>query len=88
MWLLRVALFYYKRKVANLIDKSSGYHSVCDIFSCGVIFHLLLMGEGVFPGKGHVELLKKNKECNIDPSQVKYDILDPITKDILYLYSN
>lgn len=42
------------------------------------------MGEGVFPGKGHVELLKKNKECDIDPSLVKYDILDPITKDILY----
>lgn len=58
---------FYTRKVANLVDKTQGYNIVCDVFSVGVIFHLLLMGEGVFPGKGHLELLKKNKECDIRP---------------------
>jgi calcium/calmodulin-dependent protein kinase I len=61
MLLRRVYLAFNNRKVANLIDKQSGYSVVCDIFSIGAIFHLLLLGEGIFPGKGHLELLKLNK---------------------------
>jgi calcium-dependent protein kinase len=31
------------------------------VFSAGVIFHILLLGEGVFPGKGHLDILRLNK---------------------------
>lgn len=45
-------------EIANLIDKSTQYNSKCDVFSAGVIFHILLLGEGLFNGNGHVEILK------------------------------
>lgn len=40
-------------EVVNLIDKNSSYTTACDIFSAGVIFHILLLGEGLFVGNGH-----------------------------------
>lgn len=46
-------LFLQYSKVANLVDKHKEYSCVCDIFSCGAVFHLLLTGEGLFPGTGH-----------------------------------
>ncbi|CAK73954.1 unnamed protein product (macronuclear) [Paramecium tetraurelia] len=71
-------------EIANLVEKDKEYSRICDIFSCGAIFHLLLFGEGVFPGKGHLELLKLNKECNINPDDKRYDILTIEQKDLLF----
>ena len=48
-------------EIANLSDKLSKYSEVCDVFSIGCIFHILLMGESIFPGKKFNEVLKKNK---------------------------
>jgi len=48
-------------EIANLIDKTSSYSSQCDIFSAGIIFHILLLGEGLFAGNGHLDILKLNK---------------------------
>ena len=45
------------------------------MFSVGVIFHILLTGEGVFPGKQFNEVLKLNKACVIDWNHYKYDFL-------------
>lgn len=28
-------------EIANLVDKSEGYGKICDMFSAGVIFHIL-----------------------------------------------
>ncbi|KRX03324.1 Protein kinase-like domain [Pseudocohnilembus persalinus] len=70
-------------EIANLVDKSSQYDVVCDIFSVGVIFHILLTGDAVFPGKKFNEVLKKNKDCNIDLNQSQYDILSLEAKDLL-----
>lgn len=50
-------------EIANLVDKSVKYDVVCDMFSVGVIFHILLTQEAVFPGKKFNEVLKKNKAC-------------------------
>jgi serine/threonine protein kinase len=50
-------------EIANLEDKKLGYGVVCDVFSIGVIFHILLTGESVFVGKKFNEVLKKNKVC-------------------------
>ncbi|CAD8082713.1 unnamed protein product [Paramecium sonneborni] len=75
---------YVAPEVANLVEKDKEYSRICDIFSCGAIFHLLLLGEGVFPGKGHLELLKLNKECNINPEDVKYNVLNIEQKDFMF----
>lgn len=40
---------YVAPEIANLRDKSK-YGPVCDIFSLGVIFHILLLGKSPFPG--------------------------------------
>lgn len=66
-----------------MTDKSKEYSTICDIFSCGAIFHLLLTGQGLFKGSGHIELLKLNKECHIDPDDDKYNNLTLAAKDLL-----
>lgn len=48
-------------EIANLQDKTQPYDVVCDMFSIGVIFHILLTGEAVFPGKKFNEVLKKKQ---------------------------
>ncbi|CAD8064889.1 unnamed protein product [Paramecium sonneborni] len=73
-----------EKKVANMNDKSRGYSKKCDIFSCGAIFHLLLLGKEIFQGKGNAEMLKLNKECNINPADLIYSTLPPLTKDLLF----
>ncbi|CAD8075844.1 unnamed protein product [Paramecium sonneborni] len=73
-----------EKQVANMNDKSKGYSKKCDIFSCGAIFHLLLLGKEIFQGKGNVEMFKLNKECNINFANPLYNILPPLTKDLLF----
>lgn len=43
-----------------------------------------LFGEGVFAGKGHVDILKLNKKCEINHAHKKYDMIDPEAKDLLF----
>ncbi|CAK89787.1 unnamed protein product (macronuclear) [Paramecium tetraurelia] len=71
-------------EVANLIDKTQPYTAACDIFSAGVIFHILLLGEGLFVGNGHQEILRMNKEFQVDFSKPKYQQLDYDAKDLLF----
>lgn len=42
---------YVAPEVVNLKDLKAKYSSVCDIFSAGVIFHLLALKKPPFPGK-------------------------------------
>ncbi|KAM3143589.1 hypothetical protein pb186bvf_004351 [Paramecium bursaria] len=70
--------------IANLVDKQSQYSVRCDIFSAGVIFHILLLGEGLFNGHGHVEILRQNKQCIIEPNHKRYSKIDSDAKDLLF----
>ena len=79
---------YIARKVANLTDKTSGYSKKCDIFSCGVLFHMLLTGKQLFEGKDNAEMLKVNKECKINPDDQLYTSLTADAKDLLYRIYN
>ena len=58
------------------MDKTLGYAEICDIFSAGVIFHILLFGEGLFKGESHSEILKLNKICEINLTLKIYDTID------------
>jgi calcium-dependent protein kinase len=49
----------------------------CDIFSAGVIFHILLTRKALFDGTRYEEVYKKNKEMNINLEGEKYANLEP-----------
>lgn len=42
---------YVAPEISNLKDKETHYDPICDIFSLGVIFHLLALGSSPFPGR-------------------------------------
>lgn len=42
---------YVAPEVINIRDMKTKYQPICDIFSLGMIFHLLLFGRSVFKGK-------------------------------------
>lgn len=53
-------------EVVNIRDMKAKYDPICDVFSAGLIFYLLLSGKPAFPGKTYNEVLQKNRECNIN----------------------
>jgi serine/threonine protein kinase len=44
-------------EVVNIKDLKTTYDAVCDMFSLGLIFHILLMGKSPFSGKTYNEVL-------------------------------
>ena len=44
---------YVAPEVINIKDMKTKYSPICDIFSLGLIFHLLLFGKSVFKGKNY-----------------------------------
>ena len=76
---------YVAPEIINCPDKSNPkYGTVCDIFSAGVIFYILLTERSPFEGN-FAQVVKKNKECDIDfnhPS-IKYKDLKDLLKRML-----
>lgn len=68
--------------LANESEKHR-YTEKCDLFSIGVVFHILLTGRSVFPGKKFSQVLQSNKECKIDLKGQKYDDLNRDAIDLL-----
>lgn len=56
---------YIAPEVANLKSKVL-YTEICDLFSVGVIFHILVLGRPPFIGKSQNEVLELNKLCKIN----------------------
>ena len=57
---------YVAPEVINIKDMKAHYSSVCDIYSLGLIFYLLLSGKPAFPGKSYSTVVKQNREAAID----------------------
>ena len=74
---------YVAPEVINIKDMKTKYEAICDIFSLGLIFHLLLMGRSAFPGKNYDEVLSQNRACNISFKGEEYQKLTPQTLDLL-----
>lgn len=53
-------------------EKEPIYKVNVDVFSVGVILHILLVGEQPFPGRSRNTILNKNKECKFDFKSKKY----------------
>ena len=57
---------YVAPEVVNIKDMNATYSSICDLYSVGVIFHVLLLNKSPFEDKSYNKILKKNKEANIN----------------------
>lgn len=51
-------------EVINIIDMSTKSDPICDVFSAGVILHMLLLGRSVFPAKTYDQILVENRKCD------------------------
>lgn len=54
-----------------------------DVFSAGVVFHILLMGRYLFEGKDPRSVFEKNKEFKFDLERPEYATLDGCARDLL-----
>lgn len=70
-------------EVINIRDMKTKYSPICDIFSLGLIFHMLLFGRSIFPGSTYNDILKENRACNFVFDDDKYKKIDPSTLDLL-----
>jgi serine/threonine protein kinase len=51
-------------EVANIKQENTKYTTACDLFSVGVIFHMLLLKRSPFPGVDDNVILRQNRICN------------------------
>ncbi|CAD8145155.1 unnamed protein product [Paramecium pentaurelia] len=53
-------------EVINIKELKGHYSKVCDIYSLGLVFYLLLSGKQAFPGKCYETVMKQNREATIN----------------------
>lgn len=70
-------------EVVNLKDTKVKYNPICDEFSVGIIFHILVFGKSIFPGKTYNDILAQNRACVFDFNDSLYEKLSPPAKDIM-----
>jgi serine/threonine protein kinase len=49
---------YVAPEVINVKDMDSKYSSICDIYSLGLVFYLLISGKPAFSGKSYATVVK------------------------------
>ena len=64
-------------EIANLRSAKEGYGPACDLFSAGVVFHMLILGRAPFGGADQDEVLRQNKACRVDFAAFEYQQLPP-----------
>ena len=57
---------YVAPQIVNLKDMKAKYNCICDIFSVGIIFHLLALRKSPFPGREYDDVLSQNNMCKIN----------------------
>lgn len=57
---------YVAPVVINAKSNKTVYSKSCDMFSVGVIFHILLLGKSPFDGKSYDEVYTQNKACKFN----------------------
>ena len=62
---------------------STKYHSICDMFSLGLIFHILLTGRSAFPGKNYNQVLAQNRSSNIPLTGDLFKNVPTVAMDLL-----
>ena len=59
---------YVAPEVINIKKMDTKYEPICDMFSLGLIFYLLLTGKSAFSGKTYNEVLEQNRAGNVEIS--------------------
>jgi calcium-dependent protein kinase len=62
-------------------DPVQTYSASCDVFSLGVIYHILMFRKPVFEGKDVKEVIKKNCDCDINFESEAFKTLSPEALD-------
>lgn len=62
---------YVAPEVVNIRDLHTTYDPICDMYSIGLIFYVLLVGKPAFNGKTYADILTMNRQA-----AVKYDDAD------------
>lgn len=56
---------------------------VCDVFSAGVIFHILLTKKALFEGRKFEEVYENNRKMRFNLTSLNYKKVDPEAMDLL-----
>ncbi|CAD8133030.1 unnamed protein product [Paramecium pentaurelia] len=70
-------------EVINITDMSTTYDSVCDIYSLGLVFHILLTGKPGFPGRSYNTIVQQNKEAKVNFKSSVFDVVPPQALELL-----
>ena len=60
---LKYGISNFAKEIINIRDLNSKSQPVSDVFSAGIIMHILLFGVSVFPGKRYNDVLAQNRAC-------------------------
>lgn len=62
-------------EIVNIKDLTTKCRPISDVFSLGVILHILLLGKSPFKGKTFNEVLSENRQCNFTLTGTEYNAL-------------
>jgi len=74
---------YVAPEVINIVDMKTKTDPICDVFSAGIIMHMLLLGRSVFNGKTYDKILVENRACDFKLEGADYAKLDVEAMDLL-----
>jgi serine/threonine protein kinase len=70
-------------EVINIKDMKAKYQPICDIFSLGLIFYMLLFGKSLFKSKNYNDLVKENRESKFNFEEKEFGTVEKETKDLM-----
>ena len=73
---------YVAPEITTLV-KGQKIEPVCDIFSAGAIFHILLTGKPLFPGRTFEEAYDNNRKMKFDLTTAHYQHFDHSAMNLL-----
>lgn len=74
---------YVAPEIINIRDLKTKSDPICDIFSVGLILHILLFGRSIFPGRTYNEVLNQNRACDFNLDSFEYRSLSSSCHDLL-----
>jgi serine/threonine protein kinase len=74
---------YVAPEIVNIKDMKTKSQPISDVFSAGLIFHILLFSKSVFKGKNYNEILSENRACNYKLEGPPYSTAEPDALDLL-----
>lgn len=70
-------------EIINIRDMRTKSEPICDVFSVGLIFHILLLGKSIFPGKTYNDVLNQNRACDFFLDSPDYQLISRSAHSLL-----